>query len=135
MNNPAKRAELNLRSRLADYARTHGFLKKDSTEKLLNCSWEVFATHLKSMRDDFEDCEIDHIFPMSIYKLENETQQRRCMHYTNLQPLTLSENRNKSAKLPTKAMAAKVDRSCWPDGITEDMLPDIYPGWATPLRM
>ena len=32
-------------------------------------------------------------------------------------------------------MAAKVDRDKWPPGITEDMLPDIYPGWATPLRM
>ena len=32
-------------------------------------------------------------------------------------------------------MAAKVDPACWPDVITMDMLPDIYPGWATPLRM
>jgi len=32
-------------------------------------------------------------------------------------------------------MAAKVERWCWPDGVTEDMLPDKYDGWATPLRM
>lgn len=32
-------------------------------------------------------------------------------------------------------MAARVERWAWPPGITEDMLPDIYDGWATPLRM
>jgi len=55
--------------------------------------------------------------------------------HSNVQPLTKNENINKSAKLPTKAMAAKVERWAWPDGVTEDMLPDIYPGWATALRM
>ena len=59
----------------------------------------------------------------------------KVMNITNLQPLTKEENRQKWDKLPTKAMAAKVDRSCWPDGVTEDMLPDKYDGWATPLRM
>jgi len=44
------------------------------------------------------------------------------------------ENEEKFDKLPTKAMAAKVERWCWPAGVTEDMLPDKYPGWATALR-
>jgi hypothetical protein len=57
------------------------------------------------------------------------------MHWTNTQLLTPVENRSKSGRLPTKAMAAKVDRCCWPDGVTEDMLPTIYPGWSSPLRM
>ncbi len=61
--------------------------------------------------------------------------QKRAMHFSNLQPLTADENGDKSDKLPTKAMAAKVERWAWPPGITEDMLPDIYDGWATPLRM
>jgi hypothetical protein len=57
------------------------------------------------------------------------------MHWSNYQPLTNFENAQKSNKLPTKAMADKVDRSCWPDGITMDKLPDRYDGWATGLRM
>ena len=57
------------------------------------------------------------------------------MHWSNLQPLPMKDNRSKNNKLPTKAMAAKVARWAWPDGITEDMLPDKYDGWATPLRM
>ena len=79
--------------------------------------------------------EIDHIFPISLFDCTVTENQYKCCHFTNLQPLTRDENRLKSNKLPTKAMASKVDPSCWPDGYTMDMLPDIYPGWATPLRM
>lgn len=134
-NDPAYRAERNLRSRLADYARTHGFVKGASTEEMLRCSWVEFEARMRSMDADHANCEIDHIFPMSSYDLNNKANQMRCMHNTNLQPLTATENRSKSNKPPTKAMAARVKRDCWPDGITEDMLPDIYPGWRTPLRM
>ena len=81
------------------------------------------------------DEEIDHVFPMDMYDFSLDENQYRCSNYTNMQPLLPRENRQKWNKLPTKAMAARVDRSCWPDGITEDMLPDIYPGWRTPLRM
>ena len=79
--------------------------------------------------------EVDHIFPMSRYNCLLESEQRKVMHWSNFQPLPAEENLYKSDKLPTKAMAAKVARWAWPDGVTEDMLPDIYDGWATPLRM
>jgi len=79
--------------------------------------------------------EVDHIFPFELYNLEEEHQQKMVGNYMNLQALTPCENNDKSKKLPTKAMAAKVDPACWPDGVTMDMLPDIYPGWRTPLRM
>ena len=134
-NDPAYRAERNLRSRLADYARTYGFIKGASTERLLQCSYKEFEEHMSSLDADHQHCEYDHIFPMSGYDLSSKANQMKCMHYTNLQPLKITENRTKRAKLPTKAMAARVNRDCWPDSITEDMLPDIYPGWATPLRM
>ena len=79
--------------------------------------------------------EIDHIFALALYDLRNPQNVARVMHWSNLQLLTRVENQWKTDKLPTKAMAAKVPRELWPDGITEDMLPDIYPGWRTPLRM
>ena len=94
--------------------------------------------HLKAQLkpgEDITNSNIDHIFPLAGFDLENIDEQRKCCNYTNLQPLTEAENKDKSNKLPTKAMAAKVDPKCWPDGVTMDMLPDIYPGWATPLRM
>jgi len=134
-NDPAYRAERNLRSRLADYARTYGFIKGASTEKMLQCSWAEFAARMSLMDADHANCEYDHIFPMNSYDLHVKANQLRCMHNTNIQPLKRMENRSKSKRLPTKAMAARVERSYWPDGITMDMLPDIYPGWRTPLRM
>ena len=70
-----------------------------------------------------------------MYRIQEQKQQEKAMNFTNMQPLTKYENEIKLNKLPTKAMAAKVNPDCWPDGITIDMLPDIYPGWATPLRM
>ena len=78
---------------------------------------------------------IDHVFPFRLYDLECMDGQKRVMHISNMQPLTQTENSKKHDKLPTKAMAAKVERWAWPPGITEDMLPDIYDGWSTPLRM
>ena len=72
---------------------------------------------------------------MGMYNLQNYKQQMMCMNRSNLQTLYPNENKSKKNQLPTKAMAARVARWCWPDGVTEDMLPDKYPGWATPLRM
>jgi len=137
-NNGRYRISCNLRSRLADFVRSHGIIKGDSTTKLVGLSWGSLELHLRSMlrpTEMLESVDVDHIFPMARYDLENNKQQRNCMSYSNLQPLPHRDNVSKSAKLPTKAMAAKVDPDKWPPGITEDMLPDIYPGWDTPLRM
>lgn len=128
----------NLRSRLADYVRMQGNCKKDSTEKLLGCTWQEFKQHLQSTvkeEEISEKMETDHIFPMARHNLKTLDGQRRCMHFSNLQSLTEKENRWKKDRLPTKSMASRVERWAWPDGITEDMLPDIYDGWSTPLRM
>ena len=103
---------------------------------MIGCTPEELKEYLeRQTTHGIEESEIDHIFAMSLYNFKDSAQQFKAMHYTNLQPLLCNENREKTNWLPTKAMAAKVDRSCWPDGVTEDMLPDIYPGWRTPLRM
>ena len=75
--------------------------------------------------------QIDHIFPVSGYE---RGQHGMMTHFSNLQLLTASENNYKNARLPTKAMAAKVAAWAWPEGVTADMLPDKYPGWSTGLR-
>ena len=132
------RVQANLRSRLADYVRTLGAVKKSTTEKLIGCQWDNLQSKLQEQLlqgESLLDKDVDHIFPMKRYVVCDMNQQRQMMHFSNLQPLTPNENSQKSAKLPTKAMAAKVERWAWPDGVTEDMLPDIYPGWATALRM
>ena len=124
------------RGRLSAFLKRAGGRKVGHTHDLVCCTWEQFNNNLKALMDGrkWKEVELDHIFPFFAFSLDEDV-QKKVMHYTNLQPLTAQENRVKSTKLPTKAMAARVKRDCWPNGVTEDMLPDIYPGWATPLRM
>jgi len=120
-----------MRARLRSALLRKGVDKTMSTFTVVGCSASSLLQYLNLSDGD----EVDHIFAFELYRLEDEDQQRKVGHYTNLQGLTSRENNDKAAKLPTKAMAAKVPRELWPDGVTEDMLPDIYPGWRTPLRM
>ena len=41
---------------------------------------------------------IDHIKPCASFNLLNEDEQKKCFHYTNLQPLWASENLSKGCK-------------------------------------
>ena len=41
---------------------------------------------------------IDHIKPCALFNLLNEEEQKKCFHYTNLQPLWASENLSKGSK-------------------------------------
>ena len=125
------------RSALSQFMRRGGGTKAGSTASFVGCSVSELQRHLQATRPELEllQSDIDHIFPFNRFANAGESSQRQVMHYSNLQLLTSGENSDKRAKLPTKAMAARVDPRCWPDGVTMDMLPDIYPGWATPLRM
>jgi hypothetical protein len=127
-----------VRSRLTGYLNGKGVGKADKTFNQVECTPDELLAYLSDQLrdgDDLVSMRIDHIFPMDAYNVTDDESQANMMHWSNMQPLTAFENSTKSNKLPTKAMAAKVDPICWPDGITMDMLPDIYPGWATPLRM
>ena len=39
---------------------------------------------------------IDHIIPSSLFDLTKEEEQKKCFHYTNLQPMRGIENKTKS---------------------------------------
>ena len=126
------------RARLGGYLKGKGASKADTTFGQVCCTPDELTEHITSQLHDHEEMtnmRIDHIFPMASYNVCDAQQQRQMMHYSNMQPLTNLENGNKGDKYPTKAMAAKVERWAWPPGITEDMLPEIYEGWSTPLRM
>jgi hypothetical protein len=41
---------------------------------------------------------IDHIKPCASFNLLDEGEQKKCFHYTNLQPLWASENLSKGCK-------------------------------------
>jgi hypothetical protein len=132
-NDPAFTIKGRMRARMLEAIHQAGKgTKADKTFALIGCTPKQLVAHLEN-DGNINGMDVDHIFPISRYNIE--TDQKRFMHWTNTQLLTPVENRSKSGRLPTKAMAAKVDRSCWPDGVTEDMLPDIYPDWSSPLQM
>lgn len=127
-----------VRARLLQFMKQQELRKNNSTFEMIGMDKQQLADYLTLQlgeEEELQQCDIDHIFPLESYSFDNGVIDPRCMHYSNMQPLPPFDNGSKKDKLPTKAMAAKVDPSCWPDGITEDMLPDIYPGWTTPLRM
>lgn len=86
-----------LRTRIATSIRDYRYHKKESTIKELGCSIEEYIKHLESQfsrnmnwDNHGEYWEIDHIIPLS---------KGGSFHYTNTQPLTITENRKKSNKI------------------------------------
>lgn len=81
--------------------------KKETTEKLLGCTFEFLKEYLESKFkqgmswDKPESFHIDHIRPLASFDLTDPEQQRAACHYTNLQPLSPFENRSKGAKILT----------------------------------
>lgn len=81
-----------------------GICKSKSTMKLIGCSIEFLREHLekqfiKGMSwNNYGKWHIDHIIPCASFDLTKPEEQRKCFHYTNLQPLWAEENLSKGAK-------------------------------------
>ena len=79
--------------------KNNGWVKSDKTESMLGCSMDEFIEHLKTQFkpgmtiDNHGEWEIDHIIPLSSASTKDELVKLN--HYTNLQPLWLTENRSK----------------------------------------
>lgn len=78
--------------------------KSDSTIILLGCSSQQLITHLEEQFvegmswDNYgvHGWHIDHIKPCASFDLTVESEQRKCFHYTNLQPMWAADNISKS---------------------------------------
>lgn len=97
-----------LRNRLRDALA--GKTKSAPTLLLLGCPVEYLKNHLESLFqsgmswDNYGDWHIDHIIPCAHFDLTEDEDQKRCFHWTNLQPLWAKDNREKSDKfLPKEA--------------------------------
>lgn len=81
-------------------------VKSESTVKLLGCSIDEFKKHFESLFTDGMNWDnyikgqihIDHIIPCKSFDLSNFEEQKKCFHYTNLQPLWAIDNLKKGAK-------------------------------------
>jgi len=100
------RLRARIRSALINNARGK-INKAKKTEELLGCkiselkslfsqkftrgmSWKKFLTG---------EIHIDHIMPCISFDLTKESEQSKCFHYTNLQPLWAKDNLSKGAKI------------------------------------
>jgi hypothetical protein len=85
-----------LSSRLRHAVRGHS--KSASTMKLLGCSINELKQHLESQFiidmnwDNYGEWHVDHIKPCKLFDLTKEAEQRKCFHYSNLQPLWAEDN-------------------------------------------
>jgi len=95
----------NLRHRI--YMVLNGKNKSLSTMFLIGCEIDYLMYHLqcqftKGMSwDNYGLWHIDHIKPCAKFDLSKPSQQRKCFHYTNLQPLWAIDNLRKGNKYNT----------------------------------
>jgi hypothetical protein len=93
---------INLRSRI--YIALKKNYKNTSTIKLLGCSLKQLRIHLEKQFtigmnwNNYGKWHIDHIKPCASFDLSKPSEQRKCFHYTNLQPLWAKENLKKGAR-------------------------------------
>ena len=81
--------------------------KTDSALNLLGCSVEELKKHLELKFVEGMNWEnygkfgwhIDHIIPCAKFDLTKAEEQKKCFHYTNMQPLWATENLSKGSKV------------------------------------
>jgi len=94
-----------IRSGLKQQVLIKNYTQKESyTKKVLGCSFKQLQTHLEKQFkigmtwDNYGEWHIDHIIPCASFDLTDPEQQKKCFHYTNLQPLWAEDNLKKGAK-------------------------------------
>jgi hypothetical protein len=84
--------------------------KARSTRDLIGCTPEQLKVYIESMFkngmtwDNYGKGDgkwsIDHVIPCDLWELSKEEEQKKCFHYTNLQPMWYLENCGKRNRLP-----------------------------------
>ena len=98
----------NQRARFRRWIASNRTTKRSSVTALLKCTpselWEWLLNHpnnidSKFTKDNYGDVwEIDHVVPLSSVDPEDKMQVSKVWHFTNLQPLTVRENRRKGSR-------------------------------------
>ena len=82
-----------------------GRLKCANTKQLLGCSIENFKIYLESKFEpgmsweNYGRWHIDHIMPCSIFDLTKLDHQKRCFHFSNMQPMWAVDNFRKGKRV------------------------------------
>jgi hypothetical protein len=97
----------NIRSRTLIALKSQNTKKSTKTLELLGASKEEVWKHLESKFKEgmtrenhgFKGWHIDHLLPCASFDLSDPEEQKKCFHYTNLQPLWWWENLKKNDKI------------------------------------
>jgi len=93
-----------LRSRLGGIFKNIKNQKKPKTLQLLGCSIKVLKKHIEAKFKEgmswknYGKWHVDHIKPISKFNLIDKEEQKKCFHFSNLQPLWATENLKKGSK-------------------------------------
>lgn len=102
-SDPVYKLKGNVRKLIGNSLTNKGYRKNTKTNLILGCSYDEFISHLESQfvenmtLNNYGLWVIDHIIPLSTAKTEEEV--IKLNHYSNLQPLWETENRDKWDKL------------------------------------
>jgi hypothetical protein len=96
-----------LRKRVYSVIKGQNTSKISKTKDLIGCDWNTFKPYFESKFREGMTWEnhgrkgwhIDHIIPCASFDLTDPEQQKKCFHYTNLQPLWWYENLSKGDKI------------------------------------
>ena len=104
-NNPQYNIKCKLRSRIKTALTGKRGFKRETTEKLLGCTYEFFTEYMRNLLTKDMTMEllidgtihIDHIIPCDAFDLTKQDHQLVCFNYKNLQPMWGNENLSKNA--------------------------------------
>jgi len=105
-----KQRNFNIHNRILHNLRTRiikalkGNPKLETTVNLTGCSIKKLKQHIENQFkfgmfwSNYGVWHIDHIRPCASFNLSKKSEQKKCFHYTNLQPLWSYENLTKGVK-------------------------------------
>ena len=90
-----------LRSRICKALKAQHTIKNSRTQDLTGCTIQELFNHIESLFttdmnwENHGEWHIDHIKACATYDLTDPEEQKKCFHYTNLQPLWAKDNLKK----------------------------------------
>jgi hypothetical protein len=99
------RMKMALHVRLYDAVKRQKGVKSSKTLELLGCTVDQLQTFIGAEFEEGMTWEnhgewhIDHIRPCASFNLEDPEEQKKCFHWTNLQPLWAKDNMSKGDRL------------------------------------
>ncbi len=103
---PGYKCKKMLKNRIYECLKLNKTIKSKRTMELIGCDRDCLVKWLESkfvegmtwQNHGVRGWHIDHVIPCASFDLTDIEQQKKCFHYTNLQPLWAKQNRIKSDK-------------------------------------